>query len=96
MHELYKSISRTSIVIAVNKVWKSMDHYRLRCIDTSIRGEVVKFEIQLYQIEVGNFLVDFKIISNGTKEILENVDHRSIFTFIDSCTKLITELAVAS
>jgi hypothetical protein len=58
--------------------------------DVSPRGDVVKFEIQLYKIEPGNYLVDFKKLDFSEKA------PSSVFTFFDACTKLITELAVSN
>ncbi len=70
-----------------------MDKYRVRCLDISPRGDEVKFEIQLYKIEPGNYLVDFKKLNR--QGITQDHTHSSsVYTFFDACTKLITELAV--
>lgn len=82
MQEIYNALSRTKLK------WKSLGPYKIRCRDESPRGETVKFDIQLYKIESGNYLVDFKKLNNPHPT--------SVFAMFDSCTTLITELAVSS
>ena len=43
--------------------WKSIDPFHIRCRYETPQGRVVKLDIQLYQVEVDSYLVDFK---NGT------------------------------
>lgn len=50
--------------------------------------------MQVYKMENESFLIDFKAIapiSSGSKA--EQID---AFSFLDACTRLITELAVAT
>lgn len=69
-----------------------MDLYRIRCLHTSPRGEMIKLDIQLYKIEAGNYLVDFKRVDMVSSDRTKPTT--SVFTFFDACTKIITELAV--
>ncbi len=69
-----------------------MDTYRIRCLHSSTRGETIKLDIQLYKIEPGNYLVDFKRVDRVSSDRIKPI--ASIFTFFDACTKIITELAV--
>ncbi|KAJ3335192.1 protein kinase, AMP-activated, alpha 2 catalytic subunit, partial [Kappamyces sp. JEL0680] len=82
MLEIYNALSRTSLK------WKSMDNYKIRCYDVSPRGDEVKFEIQLYKIEPGNYLVDFKRISPRDR-LVQDISHSSsVYTFFEACIKL--------
>ncbi|KAJ3322146.1 protein kinase, AMP-activated, alpha 2 catalytic subunit [Boothiomyces sp. JEL0866] len=83
MSEIYTALSKTSIK------WKPVDSYQIKCVYVSCRGDVVKFEIQLYRIESGNYLVDFK------RSVKKEGKEGNIFTFFNACTTLITELAVS-
>ena len=71
-----------------------MDNYRIRCMHTSPRGEEIKLDIQLYKIEAGNYLVDFKRVDRVSSDRVKPAN--SVFTFFEACTKIITELAVQS
>ena len=59
-----------------------------------MRNSTVKFEIQLYKIEQGNYLVDFRIVKNFMENSNQEIGF-CVFTFLDACTKLITELSVS-
>ena len=80
-------------MFAIQK-WKPMGSYKIRCLHSSPRGETIKLDIQLYKIEPGNYLVDFKRVDRVSSDRLKPI--ASVFTFFDACTNILTELAVSS
>ncbi|KAJ3057179.1 Protein kinase [Rhizophlyctis rosea] len=57
MLEIFKALKN------IGMKWKSIDPFHIRCRYETPQGRVVKLDIQLYQVEMDNYLVDFK---NGT------------------------------
>ncbi|KAJ3296960.1 Protein kinase [Borealophlyctis nickersoniae] len=73
----------------------------------SPHNQIVKVDIQLYQVEVDNYLVDFKNATpglglgrppdaTGSLHDPEEDINLSVFAFFDACSKLITELAISA
>ncbi|KAG0240173.1 Protein kinase [Actinomortierella wolfii] len=56
MAEIYKALK------ALNMKWKVINPYHLRAKYTYAEGAEVKIELQLYRLEVDNYLVDFKYV----------------------------------
>ncbi|TPX36190.1 hypothetical protein SmJEL517_g01607 [Synchytrium microbalum] len=54
MLEIYRALRNC------NMKWKSIDPFHIRAKHTSPNGQQVKLDIQLYRVEQGSYLVDFK------------------------------------
>ena len=89
MLEIYNALSRTPIK------FKPKGPFTIKCFYQNIRNSTVKFEVQLYKIELGNYLVDFRIVKNFAEGTFDVVGY-CVFTFFDACMRLITELAVSN
>ncbi|KAI8823376.1 5'-AMP-activated protein kinase catalytic subunit alpha-2 [Fimicolochytrium jonesii] len=59
MLEIYKALKN------IGMKWRTVDSYHIRCRYHCKGGHVVKLDIQLYQVESNNYLVDFKNASNA-------------------------------
>lgn len=82
----------TSKDIESNKA-ESMDDGRKE----RLENIVMHLDIQLYEMEAGVYLVDFKCAGYETQDgmIIEDKDVTSPFPFLDLCSKLIIQLAEA-
>ena len=47
---------------SLNFQWKVVNPYFLRCLHVSQTGVEVKLDLQLYQIDQRNYLLDFKVL----------------------------------
>ncbi|KAJ3146162.1 Protein kinase [Geranomyces michiganensis] len=54
MLEIYKALKNIGIK------WRTVDAFHIRCRHRCAGGQFVKMDIQLYQVESNNYLVDFK------------------------------------
>ncbi|TPX61866.1 hypothetical protein PhCBS80983_g00847 [Powellomyces hirtus] len=54
MMEIYKALKN------IGMKWRTVDAFHIRCRYICTGGQVVKLDIQLYQVESNNYLVDFK------------------------------------
>ncbi|KAJ3019705.1 5-AMP-activated protein kinase, catalytic [Thoreauomyces humboldtii] len=54
MMEIYKALKN------IGMKWRTVDAFHIRCRYSCPSGQVVKLDIQLYQVENNNYLVDFK------------------------------------
>ncbi|KAJ3043455.1 Protein kinase [Rhizophlyctis rosea] len=59
MLEIYKALKN------IGMRWRTIDPFHIRCRYETPHGRIVKLDIQLYQVEVDNYLVDFKNATPG-------------------------------
>ncbi|KND01365.1 CAMK/CAMKL/AMPK protein kinase [Spizellomyces punctatus DAOM BR117] len=79
MLEIYKALK------SVGMRWRAVDVYHIRAVMSGNHN--IKLDIQLYQVEQHNYLVDFK---NASGE-----GCMTVFGFFEACGRLITELAIS-
>lgn len=93
MLEIYKALKN------IGMKWRTVDPYYIRCLFACTGGQTVKLDIQLYQVETNNYLVDFKNATAGRKGGGDGGSEEtclSVFAFFEACSKLITELAISA
>lgn len=83
--------------------WKLINPYFLRCVHiTSETGFEVKLDLQLYQIDQKNYLLDFKAVDPGDNIEIENEENidgppsaqrHHTMEFFEACSRLIGALA---
>ena len=85
---------------ALNFKWKIVSHYFVRCCQVNpVSGVSAKVDLQLYQIDQKNFLLDFKCVSQPDESSDEDGDgdqtHQKHLTieFFEICSQLISALA---
>jgi hypothetical protein len=87
MREVYHALQSLSFK------WKTIDPFKVRAMcllpTHSDQHVMVKFDLQLYQLDYQNFLLDFSLVQ-------DTMDAFSVFPFFTVCSNLMTELAGAS
>ncbi|RKP06473.1 KA1 domain/Ssp2 C-terminal domain-containing protein [Thamnocephalis sphaerospora] len=106
MDEVYRALAN------IGMDWKTLDPFRVRARYLGPDGQAVKVDLQLYSIDQHLYLLDFCQANEPTRapcrptcapraDELASPDSepfvgRSPFPFFDACSRLITELALAS
>lgn len=82
MNEVYRALK------SLNMDWKTYNRHHICCRD-QIGGHMIKLNLQLYKVDQRYYLLDFRNVVKDNGEL-------SIFDFMHSCNRIITELATNS
>ena len=86
-------------LLSLNFKWKIVTPYFVRCCQVNtVSGAAVKVDLQLYQIDQKNFLLDFKCVNPPTEESSDDeveapCTRHLAMEFFEICSQLISALA---